>query len=606
MIILPLLSIFGLAGLFANIFKTKFTFSLPIITSILVAILILCSVAGVLYYATCLITFIGIIALIYNLYKPTELRLSILLYKFEISVLAIITIAYTIFLHTTYMDVWDDLAFWAVYTKELINYNDIFPQNSLTSILPSHIHYPRGPSIFHYFMMYFSGYSETNVLLSHFILQMLFLAPLMANKYFIQTILLVSLVLIFPVQESFVLRAIYNDGLIAFIFSSVLIIFILEDDKYKALLLVIPILLLMPLFREVGLWLSWFASIMIFCNLLVEDNQKLNSFSLKIGILIILLSLPFLTNYLWFMYVETHVKLGRAPHSISQFMKIMSSLINKEAKTINIICSYIKIVGKTLVQQSFFCIYGILVCTGLSIYKYKPKYLKSFLILLISATLCFIIFLAWRLYLYILMADTIYGTLDGSLINLGCVKRYASSYVVIFMAISCAYLKKTLFDKNLNEFSNYKIVRFLIASIMIIFTIYLLNSLLIFLWKMPKQAVQSESQLSLRMQTPIIYELLAKDYKIDFDFDFDNSYSLEEKTYICYKLAYFLTPYFDNAMRTKCCVQPIPDKNYTSNIEKNKLISNIDVKKLLQNPQKYQCNIKYYPVYNHINIKCEE
>ncbi|HJD60741.1 MAG TPA: hypothetical protein LFV90_00930 [Rickettsia endosymbiont of Columbicola hoogstraali] len=357
MIILPLLSIFRLAGFFANIFKTRFTFSLPIVTTILVAILTLCSVTGILYYATCLITIIGIVALIYDLYKFAELRSNILQYKIELCVLTAITLSYYLFLHTTYLNIWDDLAFWAVYTKELINYNDIFPQNSLTSILPSHIHCPRGPSIFHYFMLYFPGYFENDLLLSHFILQMLFLAPLMANKYFVQTILLVSLVLLFPVQESFVLRAIYNDGLIAFIFSSVLVIFILENNKYNALLMVMPILLFMPLFREVGLWLSWFASMMIFCNLLVDDNKKLKSLSVKIGVLIILLILPFLTNYLWFMYVESHVTLGREPHSLDQFVKIVSSLFNKEAKTINIISSYINIVFKALGKKSFFSNY---------------------------------------------------------------------------------------------------------------------------------------------------------------------------------------------------------------------------------------------------------
>ncbi|ASX27945.1 hypothetical protein BA173_03685 [Rickettsia sp. MEAM1 (Bemisia tabaci)] len=602
MIILPLLSIFGLAGFFANIFKTRFTFSLPIVTTILVAILTLCSVTGILYYATCLITIIGIVALIYDLYKFAELRSNILQYKVELCVLTAITLSYYLFLHTTYLNIWDDLAFWAVYTKELISYNDIFPQNSLTSILPSHIHYPRGPSIFHYFMLYFPGYSENDLLLSHFILQMLFLAPLMANKYFVQTILLVSLVLFFPVQESFVLRAIYNDGLIAFIFSSVLVIFILEDYKYKALLMVMPILLFMPLFREVGLWLSWFASIMIFCNLLVDDNEKLKSLSVKIGVLIILLILPFLTNYLWFMYVKSHVTLGREPHSLDQFVKIVSSLFNKEAKTINIISSYINIVFKALGKKSFLCIYGILLFTGISIHKYKPQYLKSFLILVITAILCFIIFLAWRLYLYIVMANTIYSTPSG--IDLGCVKRYASSYGVIFMAISCAYLKKTLFYKELSAFSRHKITKILITAVVIIFTVYVVSSLLVLLWKMPKLSAQSENQLSLKSQTPIVYELLSKDFQVDFDFDFDNNYSTTEKTFICYKLAYFLTPYFNNEMRSKCISQPKPDANYVSEVKKNQIESNINIQELLEDSKKYQCNIKYYPIYNNINIKC--
>ncbi len=105
----------------------------------------------------------------------------------------------------------------------------------------------------------------------------------MVHKYVIQNILLVLFILFFAVQESFVLREIDNDGLIAFIFSSVLVIFILEDYKYKPLLMVIPILLFMPLFREVGLWLSWFASIMIFGNVLLDDNEKLKPLSIKMA-----------------------------------------------------------------------------------------------------------------------------------------------------------------------------------------------------------------------------------------------------------------------------------------------------------------------------------
>ncbi len=110
----------------------------------MVAAFTLCSVAGILYYATCLIPTIGIVDLIYDIYKFSELRSNIFQSKVELSVLTAITLSYYLFLHTTYLNIWDDLAFWAVYTQELISYNDIFPQNSLTSILPSY-HYPRGP-----------------------------------------------------------------------------------------------------------------------------------------------------------------------------------------------------------------------------------------------------------------------------------------------------------------------------------------------------------------------------------------------------------------------------------------------------------------------------
>lgn len=94
-------------------------------------------------------------------------------------------------------------------------------------------------------------------------------------------------------------------------------------------------------------------------------------------------------------------------------MKVVSSLLNKEIKTMNILHSYIHIFIKDLGEKSFLYIDGILLFTGLTIHKYKPKYLKSFLILIITATLCLIVFLAWRLYLYIIMANTIYYASNG-------------------------------------------------------------------------------------------------------------------------------------------------------------------------------------------------
>ncbi len=44
------------------------------------------------------------------------------------------------------------------------------------------------------------------------------------------------------------------------------------------------------------------------------------------------------------------------------------------------------------------------------------------------------------------------------------------AYGVIFMAISSAYLKKALFDKKLKEFSNHKIIQFVIAGVVMVFT----------------------------------------------------------------------------------------------------------------------------------------
>ena len=593
-ILLPLLSIFGITSIFSHIFKVRFTFSLPIVTSILVAVLFLCSILGILYYSAGVIILIGIIAQVYSLYAFPNLRKSILLYKIELISLAAIVIAYAIFLQSRYLYVWDDLAFWSVFTKELISYHDIYPKDALSSVLPSHVHYPRGPSLFHYFMLYFSGCSESLLLTAHFILQLLFLAPIMACRYFWQTILLISLLLIFPIMESFVLRSLYNDGMIAFIFSSVLIIFILEENKHKALFLVAPILLLMPLFREIGVVLAWCAVVMIFCSFLVDNNQKFKTYRSRICLLLGLLLLPFITYHLWFFYVETHTIMGRKNHNIEQTKEIILSLLHKDGENIQIVLLYINVVAKALTSKAFLFIYSILTVAWYSVYKYGSQYKNSFKNVLISSIAGFIIFLAWRLYIYLSIRG-VYGTLDN--INLGCVVRYTTSYVPVFCAIACAYIKKTLFNNEVNNLGKYQTFTLLIATISILY--FLAGYVL----QMPKLKA-GNPELAFRLQAKHAYDLMSKGFKVDYDFSLDNSTTIGNKTFICYKLAYFLTPYYSNEVRDKCVMQPMPDRDYVSPIEKDKLNSNIEIDTILQNPAKYKCNIKYYPMYNHIDIEC--
>lgn len=599
-IIIPLLSLLGFTSIFSNAFKVRFVFSLPVVTSILVGTLFICSMCGVLYYATGLIILVGIAAQLYSLYAFPGIRKLILQYKTELICLVLITTAYNIFLQTRYLYCWDDLAFWSVFTKELILYHDIYPKNSLSSVLASHIHYPRGPSLFHYFMLYFCGFSDSSVLSAHFILQMLFLAPIMANRHFWHTILLVSLLFTFPVITSITtLHSIYNDTVISFIFSSSLMIFILEENKYKALWLAASILLFMPLFREIGLVLSLCAAIIICSDIIVNYRQMFKTFRSKILLFIGLSFLPFITYHSWFAYVEAHTIIGRNSHSAQRTLEIILSFFDKDSNSIKIAVLFIQALGKALVTKQFVCTYAIVLVTWYCISKYAKQYQNNFKTLLISSIAAFIIFLLWRLYLYIFVID-VYKMVNNPLISLESLVRYSISYVVIFYAMSCAYIQKTLFTRDIHSLGKYQ------TFALIVVTISIFSFIITHVLRMP-ELNNNNPETIFRKQAQYIYDLASKGFKIEYDYSLDNKITLAKRNKRCYSsLVYVLAPYYNDESRAQCVNQPMPDKDYISTIEHDKLNANINIDDILQTPEKYKCNIKYYPMYNHIDIICSE
>ncbi|NRB10420.1 MAG: hypothetical protein HRU35_02230 [Rickettsiaceae bacterium] len=90
LIILPLLSIIGFAFIVANFLKTKVTFSLPVTTSLIVAILYFADVLGQIYYISLIMSILGLLAFFYMPYKQEWLQEKILDYKLEITFISLI------------------------------------------------------------------------------------------------------------------------------------------------------------------------------------------------------------------------------------------------------------------------------------------------------------------------------------------------------------------------------------------------------------------------------------------------------------------------------------------------------------------------------------
>ncbi len=343
LIAFPLFSILGFAFIVANFLKARVTFSIAVATSLVVAALYLADVLGQIYYTSLIMSVLGLFAFIYMPYKQEWLRQRILEYKLEVIFVSIIFIIFFTIYQYSLLWAWDDFSFWSVFSKELFVNNTVFLTKEPLHVLNSHYHYPRGPAYFHYFVMYFSGITESGLLTAHFTLHLLFAMPFFAARYFWQGLtlfmLLFILIMLLPGGNSTVLISIYNDSTIGFIVAAVLAIFIAEKDKYKAIKLVIPIFFMMPIFREIGMLLGMCAALILFI-LLFYQKSNIEKLSNKFLIFLLLFVLPIISNYLWFWYVDVYASLGRDPHQLNVILGIFNDIVAGDTKSWQIITLY--------------------------------------------------------------------------------------------------------------------------------------------------------------------------------------------------------------------------------------------------------------------------
>ena len=267
-------------------------------------------------------------------------------------------------------------------------------QSSLTSIITTHAHYPRGAAVYHYFMLLLSGYSDGNVLFAHFLLHLAFLAPLAQIRNW-QTGMLFSLLLCGVVLYTTGIRSIYNDGTIGLMFGAIFEFISLRKTRKKALL-ILPIMILLASFREIGTWLASFASIILIAHYTIFYKKPKKS-SDYITYLI-LLTLPILCNFIWVSYFKnTHDFFDRCEHSFSNLVYIAENF-NEQHRSL--LLNYGKFLLLFLLKEGSLVVYTICIAAWYGIRKYKPDLLKEYKFFLISTFACFIIFALWRLYLY--------------------------------------------------------------------------------------------------------------------------------------------------------------------------------------------------------------
>ncbi|QQV75145.1 hypothetical protein H6P87_00691 [Rickettsia tillamookensis] len=524
MIIIPILSIFGFSSFFAKYFKTKLTFTIPITISILVPILYCFAILKLLPAATYVSYFIGVFLAFMSFLRKQESRKNII----EIIVFTLLILLFFLYTREASLHAYDDFSHWGIFTKELLYFGVFENQSSLTSIITTHAHYPRGAAVYHYFLLSLSGYSDGNVLFAHFLLHLAFLAPLAANKKLWQTWVLFSLLLCSVVLYTTGIRSIYNDSTIGLMFGAIFAIYILEEDKKKALLLILPITILLASFREIGTWFASFASIILIAHYTIFYKKPRKSSDYIVYL--ILLILPILCNFIWMSYFKsTHDFLDRGEHSFSKLIYIAENF-NEQHRAL--LLNYGKFLLLFLVKEGSFVVYTICIAAWYGIHKYKPNLLKEYKFFLISIFACFIIFALWRLYLYFFNFSYEEAIRGASLL------RYLGCYVIAIGMIAGSYVKNSIF---LNKQNNKEL--FIFFLLLAISTFSVVKNIL----RIKHLNVEQKNFIQ---QTTEIKKLLKQGNKIEFNF------SNKKDNLQCYILNYNLAPYLGKKSLQECIKAP--------------------------------------------------
>jgi len=571
--LISILAYFGIAYLPTRYFKVKFTYSLPASLSLIIVFLYICAMRELLFQATYLVYIVGIVSFCtYAYFDRKELCYCLRQYLGEITILLCIILIYAFYTRNAYFSSWDDFSFWGGASKELLLSNVLEKQDMITSIIPLHAHYPRGPAVYHYFMLVFSGYSEAKALLAHFIFHLIFLAPLMANKNYWHSIFIIMPILAIIMLYTTGIRSIYNDSTIGLMFCSIVAIYILEINKKRAIIISLPIFVLLPLFREIGLILALIAALII----IFKDIGKPKQPELKYNFILYLLMLcaPIMSNFIWASYFrDTHDFFGRSEHSFGNLLVLAKSF---NEQSLLLVINYLKFLAIFLIKEGSLLIYVLIGLSWYAITKSKNKeYALEYKFYFKSALIFGGVFSLWRLYLYFFAFSYHEAIKTASLI------RYLGCYCLIFAIIASVYFKKVL--------QHYNIKRNEFVALLIIFIVSLL---IVINQTMRIQTNLSSAQLEFILRAKDVGFLIKQDIKVQFNF------SNKKEAFDCFNLNYALSPYLNNDERGKCFAESI---SYDSN---NKLplqdLQQKDIEYCINNKQ--NCRVEYFPFLNSIKF----
>lgn len=321
--LIPLLSILGFSIFLNRKMKFELKIALPVFTSLLIMILYISATIGILFYSTIFVYIVGIILLLYHYKNDIEAFDFIKNNKSKIAGISLVIFFIGLYFNDGYLSEIGDLSFLGIATKELLIRHRFEIPGDQTSIIQIYSNYPRGSSIFHYFIMLPNGFSEGGALFSHFIIHLCYLIPLfIRDKFRISVFAILFAISLSSLLSLSFIESLYNYSLITFIFSSAFIISLGRGYSNHHTWYLVA---LMPLIDQAGLFLAVIMSLILCYKFMQHKKLPIYSFRKLHIIFIGLIISPLMVYLINKIYHATNIDFDlQNPKSSLKFHNILT------------------------------------------------------------------------------------------------------------------------------------------------------------------------------------------------------------------------------------------------------------------------------------------
>ena len=249
---LALLPIFGYAALFYIYTKRSVSVSIFFSISSIIVVLFLFGMLDVLKLATYILFYGGIIILFYMGFVFKN-RLYVAVKSVPFVVYTISSLVYLYLMKDSQLFFWDEYSHWGVFIKEMYFFDKFYDASSGAANLM----YPPGISIWDYFLVKPTGYSEGGLYFAYFLI--LFSSTLMMYEkvnykevHWIGLIFILQIVVFATYGHWF--SSIYVDHVVGAFFLGIVLVYFVDKFNQKELLLFIFPLISLVLLKEIGLY----------------------------------------------------------------------------------------------------------------------------------------------------------------------------------------------------------------------------------------------------------------------------------------------------------------------------------------------------------------
>jgi len=251
---LSLIPIFGYAFLLFTFFKKSVSTSIFFTISAIITTLFLFGMVGLLKFGTYVIFYLGIATFIYMAVMFRD-KFNLFIASVPFVIFTFSAVIYLSLMQDAKLFFWDEYSHWGAFIKEMYYFGEFYGANSVAA----HLRYPPGISIWDYFIVLPTGFSEGSLYFAYFLI--LFSSVLMMyeklkwNQIHWIVLIFVTQMVVFATYGHW-FSSIYVDHVVGSLFAGTVLAYLVDKYSYKeAALFAFPIIAIV-LVKEIGLYFA--------------------------------------------------------------------------------------------------------------------------------------------------------------------------------------------------------------------------------------------------------------------------------------------------------------------------------------------------------------